>query len=520
MSIPSVPSHWTTRKDLLERAIVRRHEKEARYRQSWDSASRYFDHLQLKAVKHDSWTSEGLYKVCNEAFNARKAKEEKQEKLAARRAKLLQLLQQEEKLYEAELEVMRECKRTPSISNTRQCLEELWIRKEADRKSVDERRLSHHSNASDLSNREIETHRLKQEAIKSLSQQLRMQEERKKSEERTKVEEKKRVEGEYKRLEEERKLQESERLAESSRLHEILKNQVEVLKLREAEATRLKKEQELLLQRQWFLDQEEESRRQRYVQANRKEYGRQLMHQSKVQLQKRAREICDELDKDQEMLEHFAKEQRVWTQETNARREKVIADAAAAQKMIAEHMNREKARKTEVELLFNEEAARVWRKREAEWERERQMREKLLREVMEGLRLQIQDRIAENLKLQEVSIREREDLLRNMEAIKAEGREKLAVKQQQKEAWGEELKEQMAESEERTKAQMSYQVQERNEMEARRANEGRVPPLDIGEDAEDVRRPSSSRLSFRSAGTDEAPASCQRSGSGRRYAWT
>ena len=52
--------------------------------------------------------------------------------------------------------------------------------------------------------------------------------------------------------------------------------------------------------------------------------------------------------------------------------------------MVEEQLQLERAREAELETLYREEAARQWEKRENQWQREADARERLMREVLEG----------------------------------------------------------------------------------------------------------------------------------------
>ena len=49
--------------------------------------------------------------------------------------------------------------------------------------------------------------------------------------------------------------------------------------------------------------------------------------------------------------------------------------------VVADQLKLEQEREAELELLYQEEAAKIWEKREAEWEKERKARERLMQEV-------------------------------------------------------------------------------------------------------------------------------------------
>ena len=53
--------------------------------------------------------------------------------------------------------------------------------------------------------------------------------------------------------------------------------------------------------------------------------------------------------------------------------------------VVEEQLQLERAREAELETLYREEAARQWEKRENQWRREADARERLMREVLEGL---------------------------------------------------------------------------------------------------------------------------------------
>ena len=53
--------------------------------------------------------------------------------------------------------------------------------------------------------------------------------------------------------------------------------------------------------------------------------------------------------------------------------------------MVEEQLQLERAREAELETLYREEAARQWEKRENQWQREGAARERLMREVLEGM---------------------------------------------------------------------------------------------------------------------------------------
>lgn len=85
-------------------------------------------------------------------------------------------------------------------------------------------------------------------------------------------------------------------------------------------------------------------------------------------------------------------------------------------------------------VIFRDEAARMWTKREAEWERERLARERLMAEVLDVRKRQLDDKMEENKRRQQESIESREELLRELEEVqRMTAREKVEEERQRRE---------------------------------------------------------------------------------------
>jgi len=143
--------------------------------------------------------------------------------------------------------------------------------------------------------REIESALHKEHVINS----WKMQKEEKKQQEATREEENKRYENEHERARREAlermKAEEERRQLEGKLQAESLLQQMEELKLKEKEATKLKKEQENLLKQRWELERLEEGRKQMAAFRQKAELGRFLRHQYNVQLNRRTQQIQEEL---------------------------------------------------------------------------------------------------------------------------------------------------------------------------------------------------------------------------------
>ncbi|EPY73687.1 hypothetical protein CB1_002630010 [Camelus ferus] len=341
MALPTLPSSWCSRRLLDQQAARQRHrEQEARLRQQWDQNSRYFKVSDICSSKQAEWSSKTSYQRSMHAYQREKMKEEGRRRLEARRQRLRQLLLEEQDLLARELEELR------LSMNLR------------------ERRI-----------------RERHENLKSA------REEQRKLQDTAKEEEEKQCENEYETARREAlermRAEEERRQLEGKLQAEALRQQMEELKVKEMEATKLKKVQENLLKQRWELERLEEERKQMAALRQKAELGRFLRHQYNVQLNRRTRQIQEELEADRRILQALLEEEDENQRAHLARREQALADVAWMKQVIEEQLQLEREREAELQTLLREEAKEMWEKREAEWARERSARDRLMSEVAE-----------------------------------------------------------------------------------------------------------------------------------------
>ena len=97
--------------------------------------------------------------------------------------------------------------------------------------------------------------------------------------------------------------------------------------------------------------------------------------------------------------------------------------------VLAEQMELERERETELEAMYQEEAARVWQKREAEWERERLAREKLMEEVFRVREEQLEAKVAALRERRQEAMIERRRILKEVETAERIAREQEEEKE-------------------------------------------------------------------------------------------
>lgn len=409
--------YWTTSKDLYEQNIVRRRNQDTDFREKWSNTANYFLKNDIEMTKQRAWESEDSLQESVQTYSKNKKDEEKRRNLERRRVKLSQMLKMERNLYEAEL------KGYSNDNYTR--LEEMKDRagtlrsaREEKRRNIAQEKLYEHWRQNNPDIRQIESEQLQKHVIGTWTGQIVEKQERMTSARIEQVEYEKQMEKE--RLEaiarDNKKME--EKLEQERKLKEQLKEQMLELQAREAESNLLKKEEEELAKQLWELDELENKRKQIEEKRKKLDFGRVLLRQHVAQMRRHSKQIQEELEFDKQILESLMEKEAELQQVQTARKEKAKADASWMKKVIEEQIRVEKAREAELDQLYQDEAARMWQKREAEWEKERRARERLMKEVFESRNEQIEDRMEEVRQRLEDSIEHREQLLQELEIAK------------------------------------------------------------------------------------------------------
>ncbi|XP_064613180.1 trichoplein keratin filament-binding protein-like [Liolophura sinensis] len=441
MALPTLTSSWATRKNFYEHSIVNRRNKESDFREKWANTAGYFQKSNVEVTKQNGWTSDKSFHNSMDAYKAIFQKENKLAQLKRRRLKLADMLQKEKLAYEAELKDLADG--NFNLEDMRERVDELKSAREEKRKQVASEKLYEHWKQNHPELRKIEQDQLVDHVVEAWSGQVEEKEE--------KLESARKEKEEYEReMEEERQaaitmaMRREERKREEERqLKAVLKSQMEELQLKEAQAEKLKREQEALIRQQWEIEQMEEQRKFLEQKRMKQEHGRVLLRQHIAHMRRRSRQIQEELELDRQILESLLEKEQFTQRQENAKKAQARADAAWMKQVIEDQIRLEKAREAELDMLYQDEAARMWQKREAEWEKERRAREKLMKEVLAERQIQIEDKM-EDLRLQqEDSLQRREELLQEMEVANQMTRREQEQTEALKSARKQELEEQI-----------------------------------------------------------------------------
>lgn len=442
MALPHLPSAYTARRNIYEEAMVTRRNRESDFRERWGHNADYFHRNNVAASKKQAWESNASFQHSMDAYKAAHVKEQKMLSLQRRRLQLAKMLAEErDELYQEMKELVGG--RHFLLDEMKGQCETIKSAREEKRKQLANEKMYEHWRMNSPDVRQMESNEHKKFIVNKWEVQRSEKKEREEKERLEREElERQMEEGRQRALDLEWR-KEEEKLVEARRRKEELQDQMMELKEREAETKQLKEQEELLLKQKWELHRIEEERRQKEAESLKVEFGRVLLRQHAAALRRRSQQIQKELEEDRKFLERLAEQEEQDREIATARRERARADAGWMKKVIEEQIKTEKSREAELDLLYQDEAARIWEQREAEWAKEKMARERLMKEVMVGRQEQIEAKMDAVKRQQEESIERREELLNELELVNQMTQREAKEKEAQRETIRRDLDAQM-----------------------------------------------------------------------------
>lgn len=355
-------------------------------------------------------------------------KEEKRQKLEERRTRLRALLQEDKKKYQEERErKYRESRHHtahhhfvyPEVDMLRCRLEDLKKKNQEERKKLSEALSYEAWRKGSPQVRQMESERFSrfvQEAWVNQRQWKADEKERRAEEEKKKEKEAQEIRC---RMEEEERKAEEEKLSKQAEWKVQLEAQIEEIKERERKEELLAAE-EVALEKEKLRLHEISQRRTRMKELRqRKELELFWARQYQLKLKKRAADIQQELLEDEAIVEDLLR--GLPPDDADHQMKQRRAEAEWMKAVLGEQRRLEILREKEYELLFSEEAERMWHRRQAEWEKEQKARDKLMTEVLQGLQKQVQAKFSKNSQDRDLLDAEKSALQRSI----AETRERM-----------------------------------------------------------------------------------------------
>lgn len=421
MALPTLPSNWSCRHKDLERQTKRIREQHQMYTDQWQEASDYYKRNSNTTAKTDKLFSAGIGNKSNDAYMTLQERSNKAAALHKRRERLRNLLKSDAEVFTAELRGLS-LQNSTRLSEMKEKTEVLKSSREEKRKQIASEKLYQHWKENNPELREVASEIHRNHVKQAWGQQV----EGKHVEQAKDRETERQFANQYEKARlaaiENMKKKEEEKKKEDEERAKILQQQVKEMKEREQAAIALRKEEEKIIQEQWDLEKLKDERRKIEKQRENTQHQRFLHNQYKAQMRKRAKQIQEELELDHQILKMLQLQEEKQKQLNSARQQKVREDLEWMKHVVEEQLKLEKQREAELDLIYREEARRVWDQREAEWRKERAAREKLMNEVMDERSDQMIALAERNREKQKQLLREREELLIDMEEVQKSSR--------------------------------------------------------------------------------------------------
>ena len=384
--------------------------------------------------QHQNWTSDKSFNNSMIAYTRQKEetpeqKEERLRQLKNRQFKLRTLFTSEAAQIEKELKTLRVNGRdnTKSVDFLKQRIDVIRSAREDERKKEAEEKMYQHWRENNPEIRQIESKQFEKYVSDKWNEQMYEKEAALKMIESEDNEYAKYLELERQKAEDLDLELKRLKLNREIELKEILKQQMIELKQREAESEVLNREEADLMQEQYHIYELNEKRNRTNEMFAKQQYGRTLLSQHKAKLRQKAQEIQEALELDLKILQMIAQVQDNQKHLELEKRLKAKSDAENMIQVLNQQLRLEKEREAELDSMFQDEAVKEYEKRSAEWERERQAREKLMRQVLDERQKQMEEKMIILQQKKRESLERREELIKDMEKTQA-----LAIKEREK----------------------------------------------------------------------------------------
>lgn len=400
----------------------RRKQMEYEYHTGWVDKQDYYKKWDKVNVKYGEWTSDDYYQTKLTAYQEELKKKQKEIDLKNRRDKLRKLFLEEEKEFGMELlESPREkkypTKKSHSIEELKEINIGLKLAEEDRRKHEAEIQLYNQWRNNNPVLREFETNQSRASLkLAWLDQQVekRMAQEKQEQEVRRMLEDRERL------LKEEEELERIEKDHEQKR-EKILQEQIEenrkAFKKNEEKMEAILLDQSLARQKQNIYEEILEKHQRDLEMRRNKELELYNINQSKLKLRKRALEIQEQLRNERLLIEDINRLKLAETIINEEEKNKAKEDIKNYLRYVEEQKKLEQQRQNYISFIFDSEAKLMWQKQERIWRSEQDTRDRLLNNVLHGLREQIQERMEQNRR-EELKIRaENEEVLRNIDEV-------------------------------------------------------------------------------------------------------
>lgn len=167
-----------------------------------------------------------------------------------------------------------------------------------------------------------------------------------------------------------------------------------------------------------------------------------------MKLKRKAAEIQENIDREKELMKQILESDVAGAIEDEKKRKEIRQTAEQFLQFARDQKQLEKDREKYLDFVFDSEARIMYEKQSEIWEEERKTRQALLRDVLETIKTQIDEKLEKNRRKQLEVLKEREENLKAVEEydkeLDREQQESARQKLEQKRVLDEQIKEKNA----------------------------------------------------------------------------
>jgi len=347
------------------------------------------------------------------------------EDLDARRQRLAALLDEEDQQYQRELQGLQETT-SQRADRLKARARELVRRREAERREFAKTQLTRQFRDNNDQFREIDSQRILEGCLASREEALEQIQQNKLKEKEDDQYWHEQWMGIRDQMIEREESDRARQHALREDMMRMLEKQLEELEAKRRAAVELKEEDARIMKEKFELDLEE---------ARRKEDSRRQMYQTKknemnaenIRLrQEKDRKNAEERAEDLRLLDAMLEREKLAETREKAYRSRLSEQAKEYRRQLELLMQKELVSEAHAEAIRSAEQEKAFRKREMEWEREKEYREALMREVLAVRKQQLDEQMANNRQKRAEAMIERERMQSDLEDM---ARREKAVKE-------------------------------------------------------------------------------------------
>ncbi|KAM5192864.1 cilia- and flagella-associated protein 53 [Mantella aurantiaca] len=205
---------------------------------------------------------------------------------------------------------------------------------------------------------------------------------------------------------EEKKTQKQKEL--NREMLDVLQAQRAAAEGQKMEEKRLKEEEAHLLAEQRKLMKLEDERAVREKQQKQSQVRNMLDHSVRLKMKRLARDQQEELALDMKIMDQIMQDTHDDTKEKQQRKLELQKEQQIYRQYLAQQLEEEKRQEREMDKLIETELEKSWAKRAAQMKLEKEARNRLMKDVMDSRKLQIQEKLERNAREQEELSRDKE----------------------------------------------------------------------------------------------------------------